>query len=120
MTSQSHRPRSAWDELTEDPITFFGTIIAAGVILPALIPAWRDNAVAWLLEHRIVLPAHECIVTIPYTQVGFDGRRLVIAILAVLALLAMAWRVIHRAIRRRRLATELAEAAAHISGMDRR
>ncbi len=95
--------RSTFDELTDDPIAFFGLIILGLLILPGLIPGVRDTAVTWLLENHLVVPALEASLTIPMTDVGLDIRRIVVLALALVASLALRGWVRSRA-RRRRLA----------------
>lgn len=91
-TPRNAAKRSTLDELTDDPIVFFGLIALGLLILPGLIPGVRDAAVTWLLEHHLVVPAVEAFLTIPLTSVGLDARRIVVAALVVLAVVSLlAW-----------------------------
>ncbi len=84
--------RSTFDELTDDPIAFFGLIALGLLVLPGVIPGVRDAAVTWLLEHHLVVPAVEASLTIPLTSVGLDARRIVVAVLVALAVVSLlAW-----------------------------
>lgn len=59
-------------------------LCAAGVVLPAFMPALREEAVAWLLSYDILLPAAQSVVTIPTTGAGVDLRRILVVAFAVL------------------------------------
>lgn len=83
----------------------FGSMLAAGVLSAAgawLVAKWQV-AVAWMIEHQVLVSADQAIV--PLGDGGLDLARVVVlvaAILAVVLLLVMAVRAVR--VRRRRKA----------------
>ena len=76
------------DELVDNPITLMVVLIGAMVAVPALLAAFWTKAIAWALQHAVLVPAAEASLTIPSTQAGLDGRRIVAGALLVIAVSA--------------------------------
>ena len=100
ITPRSGSKRTTFEELMDDPIAFFGLLFLAMMALPAVIPGVRDTVVTWLLEHHLVVPAAAASLTIPLTIVGLDGRRIVVAALALVVIVSL---LVWNRARRRRL-----------------
>lgn len=75
------------DLLPEDPMETLAVILLATLFGPALLLAFWDAGTAWLLEHHVLVPAQQAMVTIPTTGAGLDSRRLIL--LASVAALAV-------------------------------
>lgn len=78
-------------------------VLAACVAFPtvvAAVPGWRDSAVAWLVESHVLAAASpDLLWTIPGGIGGFDGRRMVLAVIVVLVagvVAGIAWGARHR------------------------
>lgn len=51
-------------------------LLLALVIAPFVLPGILTGAERWLLEHRLLVPSDQAILTLPQTHSGLDGRRL--------------------------------------------
>ncbi len=80
--------RSLLDELTDDPLTFLGALFVGSVVVPALLIMWRDQLVTWGLDHQVLVPSGQALLTFPGTSAGLDLRRVIVAGLTLLAVVA--------------------------------
>lgn len=54
-------------------------------VIVAAVPGWRDSAVNWLVEwHVLAAASSDLLWTIPGGIGGFDGRRMVLAVILLL------------------------------------
>ena len=71
----------------------FWMVILGAIALPSIllssVVTWRDNATGWLLEHGILVAADtDPLMGIPGIEAGLDGRRIMLAVLVIAALIA--------------------------------
>lgn len=76
------------DELIEEPVALFAVLAGLALAGPALLLAFWNQAVAWALEHALIVPAAQASWTIPSTHTGLDGRRIIAAALLLVAIAA--------------------------------
>lgn len=79
------------DRDLDDDSTFL-LILAAGILAFGWIPlvASFDPVRVWMLDHGVLVPAHEAMVVIPGWESGLDFARLALLALVVLFLLIIA------------------------------
>lgn len=46
------------------------------IVAPFFLPGMVAGAERWLLEHRVLVPSAQALLTLPWTHSGLDGRRL--------------------------------------------
>ena len=62
-------------------------LIIGGAILPTLIPTLGASASSWLVEHQVLVDPDHAVVSIPGLGAGLDARRLVVAVLLLVAVM---------------------------------
>ena len=60
-------------------------MIVAGAILPTAIPALGESLSTWLVTHHVLVEPYQSLVVIPGLTAGLDTRRLVVAVLLLMA-----------------------------------
>jgi hypothetical protein len=76
-------------QMGTSPGQFFGGLLLLLIAGTMLAPRLLAQVVHWLLEHSVLVPASQAVLTIPSTHAGLDGRRLVVLIAIIVALLLM-------------------------------
>lgn len=88
--SGGRRAPGLMDELDQlDPFTLLVVLAVLFVVAVAVAKGLWRTVLTWLVAHHALIPAPQSLVTIPSTGVGLDGRRLVVAVLGVIALAAV-------------------------------
>ena len=93
---RSTNPVNPLDELADEPLALFAVIFGALVAGPALLYVYWAKAAAWALEHSVLVPAAQASLTIPATQAGLDGRRIVVGALLLIAAAAASTALVHQ------------------------
>lgn len=82
--------------VSDDEIVVFA---AAAVVLlaagPSLLASAGINATSWLLAHHVLVPPGQALFQVPFLQAGPDVRRLLVALLVLVAVPAVVGRRRH-------------------------
>lgn len=60
-------------------------MIVAGAVLPTAIPALGKSLSTWLVDHQVLVEPSQSLLVIPGLAAGLDLRRLVVAVLLLVA-----------------------------------